>query len=466
MEHERPLYSIEAEHGVLGALMLKPELAEKIGSFLQPIHFSNDDNATLYTMILAERSKGRSPDPITLHDYRPELPSGCMTIAYAADIQRNVPSAANGVRYAKVIHERYKARQLQDAAFSISEIATTTGSIAEQVAKAQSLLMSLAAEDERPDVVTMGSLLQPIIDRIDNHHARDRNKPAVIEGVRFGLKPIDDLIKSMRPGNMVVVAGRPGTGKTVLGLNAADNVAMVEKKGVLVFSLEMEGNELARRAMSATSGVLQDTLDCTRDTVDDDWPKLTSAVNALVHADYRLCEKPGLPFSRICSIARYQHRVQPLSLIVIDYIGLVTPEPGSKLFNRAAELGVVSRGIKALAKELKLPIIVLAQLNRGIEGRAIKTPQMSDLRDCGDIEQDADIIIFAHRDESTDEGRNGITDIYVPKVRHGKTGHCQLQFHGEVAKFSPAKMKYYGDTEAKPAKRQTTSDWTKRQSGG
>lgn len=457
MEHERPLYSIEAEHGVLGAMMIKPDLIETIGSFLQPIHFSNDDNAALYAMILAERSRGRIPDPITLHDYRSELPSGEMTIAFAADIQRNIPSAANGVRYARVVVERHKARQLQSAAFSISEIASTNGSIADQVAAAQALLMELGSDDDRPDVVQMSSFLQPIIDKIDNHHARDRNKPEVIDGVRFGLKPLDAMIKSLLGGNMIVVAGRPGTGKTVLGLNAADNVAIEERKGVLVFTLEMEGNELARRAMSAVSGVLQDTLDCSRDTVDDDWPKLTDAVNKLSHADYRLCEKPGLPFSRIASIARFQHRTKPLSLIVIDYIGLITPEPGSRLFNRAAELGIVSRGIKALAKELKVPIIVLAQLNRGIEGRAVKEPQMSDLRDCGDIEQDADIIIFAHRDETTDAGKDGITDIYVKKNRRGKTGHCQLQFHGEIARFTAAKMKYYGDTES-PRRRPSALD--------
>lgn len=457
MEHERPLYSIEAEHGVLGALMIKPELAEEIGSFLQPSHFSNDDNATLYTMILLERSKGRRPDAITLHDYRPELPSGEMTIAYAADIQRNVPSAANGVRYARVVLERFKARQLQEAAFSISTMANSTGSISEQVAAAQALLMALASDDERPDVVTMASHLGGIADKLDEYATRDPNAPIVYEGVRFGLNPIDVLIKSCRPGNMVVVAGRPGTGKTVLGLGLADNVTINEGKAALVFSLEMEGAELARRSMSANSGVLQDTLDGTRATTDDDWPKITSAMNRLQHADYRLCDKGALPFSRIASIARFQHRVKPLDVIIIDYIGLISPEPGSRLFNRTAELGFVSRGIKALAKELKIPIIVLAQLNRGIEGRAVKRPQMSDLRDCGDIEQDADIIIFAHRDETTEAGKDGITEIYVEKARHAKTGQCQLQFRGEIAKFVPAKMKYYGDTEA-PAKRASTKD--------
>jgi len=240
-------------------------------------------------------------------------------------------------------------------------------------------------------------------------------------------------------------------------LGLADEVAVVHQKGVLVFSLEMEANELERRSLSANSGVEQDIFDGTRRAEDEHWPQITSGVNKLHKADYRLCEKPGLPFSRIASIARYQHRVSPLSLIVIDYIGLITPEPGSRLFNRTAELGQVSRGIKALAKELKLPIVVLAQLNRGIEGRAIKRPQMSDLRDCGDIEQDADIIIFAHRDESTEEGADGITEIYVEKCRHAKVGQCQLQFKGAIAKFVEPEFRRYGDTEARTPKRRTSA---------
>ena len=451
-QDERPIFSLEAEHGVIGALMHKADLAETIGSILLPEHFFNSDNAMLFSMILAERSRGQTPDVITLSEYRPQLPSGEMTIVYASEIQRNVPGYSNVMRYAKTVKERYQARKLQQAAWEIGDMAGTNGNVAEQVARAQSILMALEAPDERPDVITMGEALNSVVNQIDE--ANCGNEKPAIKGVQFGIRPLDSIIKSIRAGNFAVIAGRPGTGKTVLGVGLADEEAIHRKGSVLVFTLEMEGSELARRSLSANTGVIQDVLDGTIRAEDDHWPKITGGVNALTAADYRLCEKPGLPFSRIASIARYQHRVKPLTLMVVDYLGLIAPEPGSRLFNRAAELGVVSRGMKALAKELKIPIVALAQLNRGIEGRAVKRPQLSDLRDCGDIEQDADIVIIAHRDESSDDGADGITEIYVEKCRHAKVGHCQLQFLGATAKFVPVAMKRYGDTEAhKPTKR-------------
>lgn len=441
---ERQLWSEEAENGVIGALLIKPQLAEEMGSYLLPVHFNFEDSAALYAMILAERSKGRSADPVTLSDIRSTLPSGESTLIFAANIQRNVPSAANAMTYAKVVRDRYQARQLHRIAGEIMGLSMSNGTVSSQIAQAQEMLLGLNTEDERPDVITMREAMTPIVDRMTD---RDQQKEPEERGIKWGLEDLDKIIKGLFPGNMVVVAGRPGTGKTVLGLQLADEIAVRRGRSAMVFSLEMEAAELAKRSLSANSGVLQDKIDGTQQTEDNDWPKLTSGVNAIVHADYRLCEKPSLPFSRIASIARFQHRVKPLDVIVIDYIGLISPEPGSRLFNRTAELGVVSRGIKALAKELKIPIVVLAQLNRAIEGRLVKRPIMSDLRDCGDIEQDADIIIFAHRDELTEDGRDGITDIFVEKVRHAKVGQCRLKFRGEIARFVYA-PKSYGDTEA------------------
>lgn len=443
-EPERALWSAESEHGVIGALLHKPDLAEAIGSFLLPAHFHYADNAKLYTMILSERSRGRNPDPITLSNYAPTLPSGTSTLAYAAELQMNVVGAANAKQYAKVVFDRWQARKLHQTAMDICYLAQSNGTVAAQISQAQSMLMEMSSQHERPDVITMAEAMHDVVERFADRQAGTIDPPP---GIKTGLDDLDKIIKSMRAGNMVVIAGRPGTGKTVLGLQVADEISVRRGGAALVFTLEMEAAELAKRSLSANSGVAQDTIDGTRAAVDDDYPKLTSSVNALHSADYRLCEKPALPFSRIASIARFQHRVKPLDLIVLDYIGLVTPEPGSRLFNRTAELGAVSRGIKALAKELKIPIVVLAQLNRGIEGRQVKRPQMSDLRDCGDIEQDADIIIFAHRDESSDEGRDGITEIFVEKCRHAKVGQCRLKFRGDIARFVQA-PKSYGDTEA------------------
>ena len=439
---ERQFYSMEAEHGVIGALLLKPSLCEQVGSVLGPESFYDQNNSVLYSLILAESARGRTPDVITISELRPELPNGDLTMVVAAEIQRAVPGHSNVMAYAKVIRERHQSRKLMLTAQAIMTMAREKGSIAEQVSSAQSMLMELSSEDDRPDVITMADALKPVLERLDEVAALKGDEQPEVVGVQFGIDPLDQIIKSIRPGNLAVIAGRPGTGKTVLGLGLADETAVNRNGAALVFSLEMETPELAVRSMAANTGVMQDVIDGTMRAEDDHWPRLTSGVNKLTHADYRLCDKPSLPWSRIASIARFQHRAKPLDVIVIDYFGLIAAEPGSRLFNRQAELGAASRGAKALAKELKVPVVMLAQLNRGIEARAVKRPQLSDLRDCGDLEQDADIIIFAHRDESTQDGEDGLTDIYVEKNRKGRTGHCRLQFRGEIAKFVPSEKKY------------------------
>jgi replicative DNA helicase len=426
----RPLVSIEAEHAVLGALMHKPELCEVIGAKLAVDDFSDEDHSALYAMILGCHSKKLKPDSITLSEIRAELPSGQMTIVYASEIMRNVPSAANAESYAVIVMERARARQLYQAGRRMMAIAESAGSIPEQVAEAQRIVLDLNAEDETPDVVThtegLGEVFNDMQDRLDGKKHM---------GLEFGLADLDRIINGLRPGNLAIIAGRPGTGKTVLGVGAADRVAMRDGGGALIFSLEMSTKELSKRSLAATSGVSQNHIESGEAIChDENKLKLEMAVAKMHKADVRICDKPALTFSRICAIARFQHRAKPLSVIVVDYLSLIAAEPNSKL-NRNQELGQYTRGFKALAKQLGVPIIVLAQLNRSIETRADSKPKMSDLRDSGEIEQDADMIIMAHRDMNSDQGRNGITEIDVVKCRHAKPGFCLLQFQGEFARF-------------------------------
>lgn len=430
MNIDRPLIAMEAEHGVLGALMHQPEQCEDIGAFLGVDDFSEDDNGALYAMILACHSKAMIPDSITLSEIKPELPSGEMTIVYASDIMRKVPSAANGRHYAKIVVERAKARRLAAVGQQIIDMAMSIGSIPEQVSQAQALVLELNAQEETPDVVTMKQALGPVF--VD---MQDRLDGKQFLGEDFGLTDLDAIVKCLRPGNLVIIAGRPGTGKTVLGTGLADRVA-IKGGGSLVFSLEMPTKELAKRSLAAQSGVSQNWIESGEAVMNEDASaKITCAVSRLSKADVRICDKGALTFSRICSIARFQHRAKPLSLIVVDYLSLIATDPNSKLQNRNLELGSYTRGFKALAKELGIPVVVLAQLNRGIENRADPKPKMSDLRDSGEIEQDADVIIMAHRDKGTEHGRNGITEVDVVKVRHAQIGGCLLQFQGEYARF-------------------------------
>lgn len=433
----RELISTEAEHGVLGALMIKPELCESIGSFLSPLDFGHKDNGALYAMILGAHSKGIAPDCVALADIKQTLPSGELTLPYVAEIAMNIPSAANGKHYAKIVLERAKARKLHELGVSLIEMASTSGNVSDQVARAQQMAMDLVSHEERPDVVFLSQAMLEVVDEVDQR--RSGNKKM---GLEFGMKSLDGIVKGMRPGNLIIIAGRPGTGKTVLGLNAAENLSIRGEHETLIFSLEMSSKELAKRAVASVGGISQNDIDSGAIFDDSDaMTRMTAAASLIRHDRVRICDKGALPLSRIASIARFENRAKRLDMIVIDYLGLISPEPGSKSANRNQEVGAISRGLKALAKELEIPIVALCQLNRGIESRGDAKPKMSDLRDSGEIEQDADVIIFAHRDNRTAHGEMGLTEIDVAKCRHAQPGFCLLQFQGEFARFvMPAAM--------------------------
>jgi replicative DNA helicase len=446
MPNDRPLTAVEAEQGVIGGLMRNPELSEKVGAFLDASHFSDQDLSALYQLTLMACSKEQKPDAITLDEICPTLPSGQQTMRAAAQIQISVTSSANTEVYARIIVERYKARQMIEVANKIMEMANSRGKITDQIASAQSLVMALESEDETPDVVSIKDALHPVVDDME-----ERRSGVIEMGIKFGIKDLDDIVKGLRPGNLAIIAGRPGTGKTVLGMNLAENVAVRCGGSSLIFSLEMSQAELAKRTLSSISGVSQGLIETGAALDNDDSvSSIVSAVGKLSAADIRICDKGALTFARIAAISRLQHRVKPLSMIVIDYIGLITTDTTNRFQNRNQELGAISRGMKALAKELKLPVVALAQLNRGIESRTDAKPRMSDLRDSGEIEQDADVIIMAHRDQDQNRGEMGITDIDVVKCRHAKPDFTVLQFLGDTARFvgvaDPARYASQPDT--------------------
>lgn len=436
---DRPLVAMEAEYGVVGSLFIKPDLIETIGAMVSPTDFYDQDVAEIYTLILAARSAGRPADPVSIADIRHELASGELTMIRASEIYNGVPSAANGLEYARIVVERSKARQVAAIGQSIIDMASHARPLAGIIADAQEAVLALNSEDDEPDVISLREALGPVVDEMD---ARFNGEG--INGHATGLKDLDDLVQGLRGSHVIIIAGRPGTGKTTLGLGIAEQLTIRDGKSALVFSLEMSAKELSKRSLASSSAVTLGSIDTGQAMGNgESITRITGAVSRMHSADLRICQKGGLPLSRIRNIARFQHRAKPLELIVIDYIGLIAPEAGSRHQNRNLELGAISRGIKAMAKELNIPIIVLAQLNRSIETRSTKKPQMSDLRDSGEIEQDADIIMIAHRDADSDLGRSGVTEIDVVKHRHASVGHCLLQHQGEFARF----VNYAGQRE-------------------
>lgn len=436
---DRPLVAMEAEYGVVGSLFIKPDLIESIGAIVSPTDFYDQDVAEIYTLILAARSAGRPADPVSIADIRHELSSGELTMIRASEIYNGVPSAANGMEYARIVVERSKARKVAEIGQAIIDMASHARPLAGIIADAQEAVLALNSEDDEPDVISLREALGPVVDEMD---ARFNGEG--INGHATGLKDLDELVQGLRGSHVIIIAGRPGTGKTTLGLGIAENLTIRESKSALVFSLEMSAKELSKRSLASWSAVTLGSIDTGQAMGNgESITRITGAVSRMHSADLRICQKGGLPLSRIRNIARFQHRAKPLDLIVIDYIGLIAPEASSRQQNRNLELGAISRGIKAMAKELDIPIIVLAQLNRSIETRSTKKPQMSDLRDSGEIEQDADIIMIAHRDADSDLGRSGVTEIDVVKHRHASVGHCLLQHQGEFARF----VNYAGQRE-------------------
>lgn len=437
MSERRELYSLEAEHGVLGSIMLASlrkdeELVEQILGEVDSGDFFFEDNAALLLAIEDSNTEGMPVDPVTVGIIRRLLPSGENTMAYASEISKNVPSTANWKTYAKHLRGLAVLRQVVAAASTVHTLAHESRPVSEIVAQAQQALADLRdlGEDDQ-EVYRIGEVLPMVVDRIDNDLSG-----RTVPHLSTGLLDLDRLIGGgLRRKSMVVIAGRPGEGKTTLGLQIAQSVVLSGSGVGLVFSLEMTKEELATRGIASVGGIDLRRLDDASLLTDDDWPRITAAVGKLNPAELYLCDRPGLTVARIRSIARQVQRQHGLDVLVVDYIGLIATS--GRAGNRAEAIGAVSTSLKNLSKELGIPVLVLAQLNRESTKRTGKSkrPQASDLRDSGQIEQDADAVLLVHRDKETEEGQNGVTELILDKGRQAPVGSCFVQQQGQFARF-------------------------------
>ena len=441
-----PPNSIEAEQSLIGGLMLDAEAWDKVADVIISADFYRKDHRLIFEAIANLVESGSPCDVVTVSEHldnRNELDQAG-GLEYLAMLANETAGAANARAYAKIIREKSTLRALINVGNEISGSAfTTEGRNAAQILdEAERLVFQIAEKGARGKAgfKSLKQILPEAVDRIDLLHQSEGD----ITGISSGYGEFDKLTAGLQKGDLIIIAGRPSMGKTTLAVNIAENAAIGANIPTAIFSMEMPAQQLAFRMISSLGRVDQTHLR-TGTFPDEDWSRINTAVQLMSEAPIFIDDAPSLSPTDIRARARRLHREHGLGLIVVDYLQLMQVE-GSKE-NRATELSEISRSLKALAKELELPVIALSQLNRSVEQRNDKRPVMSDLRESGAIEQDADLIIFIYREEvyNQDTPRKGIADIAIAKQRNGPIGDFPLTFVGRYTKFENWVPDHYAD---------------------
>jgi replicative DNA helicase len=431
-----PPHSLEAERAVLGGLMLDANAWDRLSGRLAEADFYQGNHRAIFASIVGLVQRDVPVDVLTVAESlkaNSEINQQDIE-TYLFELANSVMTAGNIAAYADIVRERSVLRQLIGSANTIAESAYTYqgDDVAGLLDQAEQKIFNISNQgSERQEPKKIADFLAQASDKIDTLYHSDH----AITGTPTGFADLDEMTSGMQPGDLVVVAGRPSMGKTVLAMNIAETAAIGAKEPVLVFSLEMPGDALAMRCMSSLGRVCQHRLR-TGKLTDDDWPRVASSIGMLSESSIFIDDTPALSPADMRARARRVAREHgQLKLIVIDYLQLMQI-PGARE-NRTLEISEISRSLKALAKELNVPVIALSQLNRGLEQRPDKRPMMSDLRESGAIEQDADLILFIYRDEvyHPDSPYKGTAEIIVAKQRNGPIGKVRLTFLGQYVKF-------------------------------
>lgn len=431
-----PPHSIEAEQSVLGGLMLDNRAWDQIADRLQDADFYRHDHRLIYRTMSRLTEQSKPVDVLTVAEALREIHEldNAGGEVYLFELANNTPSVANIRAYAEIVQERSVLRRLISVATDIASHAfnpqgRTSTELLDEAERQVFAISELGIRNGGP--VGINEFLAKTMERID--HLAGLDDP--ITGLATGYHDLDDMTSGLQPADLVIVAGRPSMGKTAFAMNIAEHVVMKSKVPVLVFSMEMPGEALVMRLLSSLSRI--DQLKIRTGKIDEqDWPRVMSTVSMLTESSMFIDDTPALsPVELRARARRVAKEHGSLGLIVIDYLQLMQiPGFGE---NRTAEISEISRSLKALAKELNVPVIALSQLNRSLEQRADKRPVMSDLRESGAIEQDADLICFIYRDEVYNENSpdKGTAEVIIAKQRNGPIGRVRLTFLGQYTCF-------------------------------
>lgn len=443
--HQSP-QNLEAEASLLGAVLIDADALVKIADQITHDDFFDPRHLHIYQAVLTLYEKRSPIDVLTLAD---ELKNnGLLDVVggpgYLTELTNFVPTAAHVEQYAEIVAQKALRRRLIKA----SQELTTLGfdeskALRDLIEEAETRLFEVSQKHVKQTVVSLEAILAESFDRLDDLH-KDKNK---LRGVPTGFKDMDNILAGLQRSDLFILAARPSMGKSALALNLAHNVAIMAKEPVLVFSLEMSKEQLVDRLLAMESGVDAWALR-TGNLTDSDFEKIGQAMGTLSEAKMFFDDTPGITVSDLRTKARREAHRHPLGLIIVDYLQLMSG--GSKFGgsdNRVQEISEISRGLKAVARELNVPLMALSQLSRSVESRSPQIPQLADLRDSGSIEQDADIVAFIYREDyyNPETERKNITDIFIKKHRNGPTGGVELYFDRDHQRFRSLDTKHASD---------------------
>jgi len=427
--------SIEAECGVLGSIIIDPEAVVLVADFLQPEDFYRDAHRTVYEVILQLYEQHEPADFITICDELERLNKLEQVggASYITSLINQVPTSGNVEYYGRIVERTAILRRLIHAAGEIAATAYEEGDADAALNKAEQLIFSIGQRHSRSDFSSLRELLSDYMQKLDQLHERRGS----IVGVPTGFTDLDRLTGGLQKSDLIILAARPAIGKSSLALSMAHNSAIKHKQSIAIFSLEMSKEQLVQRLLSMDAGIDQQRLR-TGWIEDDEWERIIYSMGTLSEANIWIDDTSALSTTEMRSKARRLQAEHGVDVIIVDYLQLMQSSVGGKRNeNRVQEISEISRNLKGLARELDVPVLALAQLSRAVESRQSKVPQLSDLRESGSLEQDADIVMFIYRDDvyNPDSERKNIADILVAKHRNGPVGEVSLYFQASQTRF-------------------------------
>ena len=428
-----PPQNLEAEMSILGAILIDENAITDIVDKIQTEDFYDPKHQMIYNAMLTLYEKRSPIDLLTLTDElkKKDEIEKIGGKKYLAELAKFVPNASNSRAYAEIIAENSARRRLIKLGTTISEMGFDNENDIKDIMQTAESILYRVSEDKTIDLVSVNSILSGLFELIN----KLSENPDELRGVKTGFRDLDRLTNGLQKSDLIVIAARPAMGKSTFAQNIAYNIATREKKAVLFFSLEMSKEQLVERMLSEATGINNTNIRSGRLT-SDDFTKISEAMGEMAEAPIFFDDTPGMTVLEMRTKARRQAHKTPLGAVIIDYLQLMQ-SAGKHDGNRVQEVSEISRGLKLMARELDVPVIALSQLSRLVESRNPKIPELSDLRDSGSIEQDADIVCFMYREDYYDEDtdRQHITDVFIKKHRNGPTGHIELYFHPEQLKF-------------------------------